>query len=229
MGRTKPTDYSKLVIYKIKCNDQSVMDFYVGSTTCLKSRKCMHKKAVENSKLKIYETIRANGGWENWSMVEIELYPCNSSTEARIREQYWIDELQAKLNMRKAFVTEEYKKIYCEEYKKIYREEHKEELKEYFKNNYKEHKEEKLEKAKEYREANKEEIAEKAKIHYEANKKLFVEKNKIYYESNKDVILEKNKEIFTCNCGSTICKNDKARHERSLKHQNYLLSLSYVI
>lgn len=198
MGRTKPTDYSKLVIYKIRCLDENITDFYVGSTTCFKSRKCMHKKAVENSKLKIYETIRANGGWQNWSMVEIELYPCNSSTEARIREQYWIDKLQAKLNMYKAFVTEK-----KEEYYKIYREEHKEELNEYFKNNYKEHKKEKLENAKEYRESNKKEIAKKAKIYYKKNKELFIERNKIYYEANKNQINEK--------------RNEKARHKRYLK------------
>ena len=124
MGRTKPTDYSKTIIYKIKCNDELVLDFYVGHTTCFKSRKYMHKSHCKTNTLKLYQMIRANGGWQNWSMIEIELYPCNSSTEARIREQYWIDELKAKLNMYKAFVTEK-----KEEYNKIYREEHKEEAK----------------------------------------------------------------------------------------------------
>jgi hypothetical protein len=107
MGRTKPTDYSKLVIYKIRCLDENITDFYVGSTTCFKSRKSHHKYSVENSKLKIYETIRANGSWENWSMVEIELYPCNSSTEARIREEYWRVELQSTLNSQRAYRSDE--------------------------------------------------------------------------------------------------------------------------
>jgi len=123
MGRTKPIDYSKTIIYKIKCNDELVLDFYVGHTTCFKSRKCMHKQAVETSKLKIYETIRANGHWNNWTMVEIEVYPCKSSTEARIREQYWIDELQAKLNVYKAYRSEEEKKTYHIQYHKDHAEE----------------------------------------------------------------------------------------------------------
>ena len=44
-------------------------------------------------------------------MSEIAKYNCQDATEARIREQYWIDELQAKLNMCKAFVTEKKKNI----------------------------------------------------------------------------------------------------------------------
>ena len=103
MGRTKPTDYSKLVIYKIKCNDESVLDFYVGSTTNFRSRKCSHKSSCETDKQKVYEMIRSNGGWINWTMVELELYPCNSSIEARIREEYWRESLQSSLNQRRAY------------------------------------------------------------------------------------------------------------------------------
>ena len=35
----------------------------------------------------------------NWEMVEIEKYNCNDGNEARARERYWFEELQAKLNM----------------------------------------------------------------------------------------------------------------------------------
>jgi hypothetical protein len=38
-------------------------------------------------KLKIYDVIRQNGGWNNWSMVEIAKYCCQDVTEARIKEQ----------------------------------------------------------------------------------------------------------------------------------------------
>jgi hypothetical protein len=44
------------------------------------------KKFSEN-KLKIYAIIRANGGWENWDMIEIAKYNCKNATEARIKEQ----------------------------------------------------------------------------------------------------------------------------------------------
>ena len=122
----KKTDYSKLVIYKIKCNDESVLEFYVGSTTNFTKRKNRHKKNVENGdKQKIYETIRANKGWSNWTMVEVEVYPCNFSTEARIREEYWRETLQASLNQRRAYRSEEKKA----EYNKQYLQEHADEIK----------------------------------------------------------------------------------------------------
>lgn len=196
MGRTKSTDYSKLVIYKIKCNDESILDFYVGSTTLFKSRKNRHKVYAtdESKKEKIYETIRANGGWENWSMVEIEIYPCNSSTEARIREEYWRVELQATLNMIKSFGAET-----RQEYMKIYEQEHKEERKQYLKQYREEHKEERKEYLKQYRDENKEEI----KI-----------KESKYREEHKEKIKEK----IECKCGAIIRKGNKSHHETTQKH-----------
>ena len=55
-----------------------------------------------------------------------------------------------------------------------------------------------------------------------------------YYIKNKDKILEKNKERkyikskekYNCDCGSILRKVDKKRHERTKKHQNYILSLN---
>ena len=49
---------------------------------------------------KVYQTIRKNGGWENWSMVEIEKFSCQDGNEAVSRERHWYEELEAKLNMR---------------------------------------------------------------------------------------------------------------------------------
>lgn len=188
MGRTKPTDYLKLVIYKIKCNDESVFDFYVGSTTHFRGRKCMHKNHSETRNQKIYETIRANGGWSNWTMVEIEKYPCNSSTEARIREEYWRETLQANLNMIRAYRSEEINKIY----QKQYREEHKDEMKKYHKQYHQEHSEKILQTVKQY------------------------------YQDNIDKIKKKHSESFECNCGVTYTYRNKARHERSPQHQDWL-------
>ncbi len=36
-------DYSKTIIYKIVCNDLTITDCYVGSTTDFKTRKAAHK------------------------------------------------------------------------------------------------------------------------------------------------------------------------------------------
>ena len=59
------------------------------------------------------------------------------------------------------------------------------------------------------------------KQRYENNKEEMKEKMRQYYEENKD---ELNKKI-TCECGSTILKRAKKRHERTKKHQDYLKSL----
>ena len=96
-------DYSQTVIYKIVCNDLNVTNCYVGSTTNFRRRKCEHKSrcANENSKgynFKCYKLIRDNGGWENWSMYEIEKFPCADANEARARERYWHEQLNSSLN-----------------------------------------------------------------------------------------------------------------------------------
>ena len=93
-------DYSNTIIYKIYCNDDTITDIYVGHTTHFIQRKYQHKVLSNESKnvLKIYKTIRENGGWDNWSMVEIAIYNCKNSTEARIKEQIHYEELHASLN-----------------------------------------------------------------------------------------------------------------------------------
>ena len=69
-----------------------------------KQRKAKHKNTVNNDKtkgynFKLYKTIRDNGGWDNWTMVMIEKYPCNDSMEASKRERYYYELLNADLNV----------------------------------------------------------------------------------------------------------------------------------
>lgn len=99
----KATDYLKTVIYKIVCNDRNITDLYVGHTTDFTTRKSTHKSHCNNDwdpkhHLKIYQIIRANGGWGNWDMFEIEKYPCEDGNEARTRERYWYEGLNANMN-----------------------------------------------------------------------------------------------------------------------------------
>ena len=93
-------DYSDTSIYKIYCKDETIKDIYVGHTTNFHVRKYYHKNASNNLNIniKIYKTIRENGGWNNWNMVEIAKYNCKNSIEARIKEQHHYDELNASLN-----------------------------------------------------------------------------------------------------------------------------------
>ena len=80
-------NYQDTIIYKICCNDLNVKYVYVRHTTNFIKRKANHKSNCNNSggkiyNLKVYQTIRDNGNWDNWSMIKIEDYPCNDKLEA---------------------------------------------------------------------------------------------------------------------------------------------------
>ena len=108
-------NYEKCSIYKIVCNDINIEDSYIGNTTELIKRKCKHKNNCINSNskeynLKLYEFIRSNGGWNNWSMIKIEKYPCMDGHEARARERYWFEQLKPTLNIRNPIYLEPLRK-----------------------------------------------------------------------------------------------------------------------
>jgi hypothetical protein len=152
-----PIDYSKGFIYKLCCLDVNVKDIYIGSSTNFKERRKGHKRLCNNEKHKsyniyVYKFIRDNGGWDNWTMIELHKYPCNDRRELECEENRVMMELQSQLNSNRPYITEEeireYKKNYIEEHKEerkiknqIYREEHKEEFNEKSKKYYEDHKE----------------------------------------------------------------------------------------
>ena len=143
-----PIDYSKTLIYKIvHKDDYDNANVYIGSTTDFTRRKNEHKSSYINEKnkeynYKKYQYIRANGGWDEWNMIEIEKYPCNDGNEARAREEYWRCHFNANLNSIKAFRTKEQNK----EQKKEYYVQNKEQMKEYNKEYYVQNKEQRKEK-----------------------------------------------------------------------------------
>jgi hypothetical protein len=96
----------KYIIYKISIADYT----YIGSTRHLKQRKIAHKTNCFNDKspahnLKLYQTIRANGGWEAIELGPIEEFECEGHVQAHIREEYWRREYDAQLNMKRAHRT----------------------------------------------------------------------------------------------------------------------------
>ena len=93
-------DYANTVIYKICCKNKEISDIYVGHTTNFTKRKYQHKLSCINNKSnsKIYKTIKENGGWDNWEMLEIATYNCKNSIEARIKEQEHYELLNSTLN-----------------------------------------------------------------------------------------------------------------------------------
>jgi hypothetical protein len=67
---------------------------------------------------------------------------------------------------------------------------------------------------------------ERIQQYRENNKDIIKDKKSSYYEKHKKDISEKRKIKYKCECGSEIGRSDKAKHERSQKHQNYLKSFS---
>jgi len=178
------SDYSKTIIYKLCCKDPTITEIYIGSTTNFSQRKRSHKNSCKCETDNNYNTrksqfIRANGGFENWSMVQIEEYPCENKRAAELRERYWVEQLQSKLNSNIPFRSSEELKIYNSERHKEYRESNKEQI---------------SERNKQYREANKEQISEQRKQNYEANKEQILENQKQYNTANKQKISEYQKQ-----------------------------------
>ena len=158
-------DYQKTIIYKIVCNDLSIKHIYVGHTTDFTKRKGAHKRNTTYEKgvkfnYKLYKTIRENGGWDNYEMIEVEKYPCNDGNEARKRERYWYEKLNANLNTNAPSYV--YDKEKWRQYSKTYREKNKTERNEWTKNWRITHIEEVKDYSKKYYELNDIKIKERA-------------------------------------------------------------------
>ena len=164
-----PTDYTKIVIYKlVHKGDFDNANIYIGSTTNFTKRKGQHKSSCNNEKgdkynQKNYQSIRNNGGWSEWNMIEIEKYPCNDKREAEAKEEYWKTHFNAVLNSRACISLIDDKK----EYWKKYSEDNKEKIKE---------------KDKKYRGNNKEKIKE----YYQLNKARINQKRREYHAKKRE-------------------------------------------
>jgi hypothetical protein len=69
---------------------------------------------------------------------------------------------------------------------------------------------------------NRDKTLEQRKEYRHQNRDKVLEQKKKYYTQNREKILKKQKEKYTCICGSTSTKNNKIRHERSIKHINFI-------
>tara|TARA_R110000824_G_scaffold1916_1_gene9377 strand:+ start:156 stop:656 length:501 start_codon:yes stop_codon:yes gene_type:complete len=101
------------IIYKIVCDDDDFI--YVGSTGDFNYRKRHHKNACNNEdskdhNQKLYTTIRENGGWENWRMIQIHQMQNVTKREAEATEEEYRVEFNANLNGKRAFLFPEVRK-----------------------------------------------------------------------------------------------------------------------
>lgn len=232
--------------YRIICRNPEIKDCYVGSTTQFRNRKCDHKCRSQNENgskgnMYIYQFIRQNGGFKNFDMIEIEKLNLKTKQDALKRERYWLEHYNATLNQvmpsrtQKEYQTDNKDQI--SKLKKEYTEKNKDKIKEYHKqytiaNNeklkahWKEYNENNNEKIQDYKEKyykeNKEKLNEMNIKRYYENKEIYAEKGKEYREKNKEAIQERRKITTVCVCGSECIKSAIKRHERSMKHQQYL-------
>jgi len=197
----KAVNYNETSFYKIVCNDLSIKSVYVGHTTNFIKRKCAHKYACTNVKadryhLKLYETIRNNGDWENWSMILVQNISCTDSLHARKLEREFMESLNSDLNCSRSYATTEELRIKTKETKKVYY------------NN------------------NKEVLLQNAKKYNELNKVSLALQKKEYRTINKEIINVKRKKNMICECGSVCRLVSKITHFKTKKHQLYVDSIN---
>ena len=79
--------------------------------------------------------------------------------------------------------------------------------------------------SKEYREDNRDRIAKQTKEYREKNKDQLAKQRKEYRQTNRDRLAKQKGEKIVCECGSLVRRGDKAKHERTNKHKQYIASL----
>jgi len=168
--------YQRGKIYKIVCNTTGLT--YYGSTIEPTLARRLAKHNGDYKKWKQSNGIRKAYSWKilennNYEIVLVELYPCNSKDELHKRERFYIENNEC---VNKVIPTRSKQEYYEENKKKLnarhreYCEEHKQELKEKRKKYCEEHREEINEKFKKYREEHRQEINARQRKYYKAKK-----------------------------------------------------------
>jgi hypothetical protein len=237
--RSKINDY---IFYKIvNINGDCDNLCYVGSTANWDRRLGCHKYncSNENSKkynIKLYQTIRANGGWYEFKMVQIATAEQLTQRQACALEETYRIDLKADMNSQRCFfegTTEEYKKQYyidnieklkeinkqyyidniekIKEINKQYRVDNVEKTKEYQKQYYIDNAKKLKESASQYRIDNTEKIKEYKKQYAIDNVEKLKEHKKQYYIDNVEKIKESGKQY-------RIDNKSKINARKSEKH-----------
>lgn len=166
-------NYSKCVIYKIQHQINKDL-IYIGHTTkslnCrLSSHICMSKK----SNNKFYTIVKNNGGFENFDIILIDIYPCQTKEEACIREEYFRCSLNAIMNSNRAYISVEDKKVVIKQRNTDW----------YIKN-----KPYVLDKRRQYYKENYETIIERVTLYRHKNKSILNEKARAKYNQMKSIM-----------------------------------------
>lgn len=165
---------------------------YVGSCTVRLSSRFSFHRTATKNKCMSKEIVM----YDDVRCVLVENYPCKTKEELHAREYYWIKKLKEEgANVINKSMPTRSKKEYDRD-----------------------NPDKKKACEKRYREKHKEQIAAVCKKWREDHAEELKEKKRLYHQQNKD----KRKVKFTCECGSECRINEKARHERTKKHQEWL-------
>ena len=108
--------------YQFVCKDEGVSNTYVGSTVSWRARKSLHKSCCNNVNspkynYKVYQIIRANGGYDNWLMIEIHKQLCSDKRDSERLEQSLMNKLNSDMNSQRAFQTTEELQKHIQQYR----------------------------------------------------------------------------------------------------------------
>ncbi len=212
MPRPAINDY---IFYKIVNVNGDCDLCYVGSTANFKQRKIHHKMTCNNEKVKnynckLYQTIREQGGWNEFKIIEIGKAEQITLTEAHKLEEGYRVELKANMNMMKCFRSNEEATAYKSKW-------------------YYDNIEINREKQKQYAIDNADKIREYSKKWRSENLERKKEMDKQYRIDNANKIKEQRSIIHTCDCGGVWTDSHKSRHLKSKKHQDYIKSINLDI
>jgi len=140
----------------------------------------------------LYKTV--NNNWDDWYIELYEEYPCNNQKELHRREGEITKQIGT---LNEVIAGRTYKEYRIDNHEYIINRERK------------------------YRKENKERINTNDKKWRQENPDKKAINDKKYRETHKEEIKERKSRTFTCDCGSTLRFEDKARHFRSKKHINY--------
>lgn len=118
-------DYQQGKIYKIVCNVTGKV--YYGSTIepTLARRLSNHRQSFKKNKEGTGDILTSSKILENnnYTIVLVELYPCNSKDELLMRERYWIDNFEC-VNKCRPIINKDEKKqrnmLYNKQYRQIH-------------------------------------------------------------------------------------------------------------